>query len=166
LFAFWPVRDDAGVFPSGWRATRRIRSHSSFVHRLEKENQMESIRSHFSKVHEHLANHATAMAGLEESEATRCQSAGDKECAAHHTAKAKELHKFATTHGDWASMMKAADAEFEKRLVPDSISSVASADIPFGIRSVPRSGAQAADQGINKAAIPPQFQHLISSDEA
>lgn len=51
-----------------------------------------------------------------------------------------------------------------KKIVPDSISSVIPSDVPtFGIRAIPRPGGPAPS--IDKAAVPPQFRHLITTDD-
>jgi len=53
-----------------------------------------------------------------------------------------------------------------KKIVPDNISGVITKDAPqqaFGIHAVPRTGAPAPVTSAEKAAVAPQFSHLISS---
>lgn len=53
-----------------------------------------------------------------------------------------------------------------KKIVPDSVSSIPSGDTPgFGIRAVPRPGAPSGPSTVDKAAVPPEFQHLVQFDD-
>ena len=61
------------------------------------------------------------------------------------------------------TVLRRVDEALGKKIVPDNISSTIPTDVPFGIRSVSRPGQP--DLGIDKAAVPAQFQHLVELND-
>lgn len=109
---------------------------------------------HFSKLHK-------ALGDLHDAEAERYEKAGDMAASEHHAAYATELHKSSAHLAACASAMKAAQADFEKRLVPDNVRGTTPSNAPpeaFGMRAIPRTGAPPL---VDKASVPLQFQHLV-----
>jgi hypothetical protein len=131
---------------------------------------MKSVRTHLAETHQEAADFHTKMAKSHYAIA-KCMTKGSgdgfqKDVAAEHENMAQHHENAAAYHVDNCKAMKAADVEFSKRLVPDNISSVASSNAPseaFGIRAIPRPGQP--DPNLEKAAVPPEFRHLVEISE-
>jgi hypothetical protein len=127
-----------------------------------------TAKEHLHQMHVHESEFRTALADHHEDKAEKCRQAGMTPDQEFHKSMAKELRRSADYHGKCAaSMAEAASAEkaAQNRIAPDRVSSVATSDAPIGIKAVPRIGAPAMPSAIDKAAIPAQFSHLISSME-
>jgi hypothetical protein len=111
---------------------------------------MASIREHVQNVHAAEAAHNNAVAA--EIQDTHPKIA--KLCKAH-----------AELHSQFADDCEKSESDRLDKIVPDRIGSIARTDAPpqaFGISAHPRVGSPSA-QTFDKAAVPPEFQHLLST---
>jgi hypothetical protein len=128
-----------------------------------------TVKEHLHGVHQHLSDLHKDLSERHAAESSRYESAGMKGESSHHSemsrlyAKSADFHKACADK--CAEAVKSERAAFEKRLVPDGITSVATSDNPIGIRAIPRPGAPATPATLDKANVPPQFAHLLSNLE-
>jgi hypothetical protein len=135
---------------------------------------MASVREHLLEVHKAMAAHHQAQAAshakLAECYGSMSKTAdGDsthQHIAAEHECMCKSHRDAAAFHAEcMEECAKAAEADLNK-LQRDGFTSVIPTDVPgFGITAVPRHGAPAKSDLVDKAAVPPQFRHLISSGD-
>jgi hypothetical protein len=120
----------------------------------------ETTKQHLAAFHEQSADHHIAMA---KSEYAKGEASAGKMTECCKTAAANH-EAMAEYHASCSKILKASIAEDLNKLQRDGFTSVIPTDVPgFGITAVPRPGGPAPN--VDKAAVPPQFRHLISNEE-
>ena len=126
---------------------------------------MATTREHLTKMHQDMADAFGTMADHHEEQTARHEKGGDSQSMNFHKAMAAHCRKVQDGQLRDCEAMKAAEAEFSKRVVPDNYRAIPPTDVPFGSRvtAVPRNGAPPL---VKAEGVDERFAHLLEVEEA